>query len=425
MRRFFYWVKRGNFDEITIRMTRNASVGFIFITVLIDILGFGIIIPVMPELISGLTSLPVNEAAEKGSLLMSVYAIMQFICSPILGGLSDRYGRRSVLLISLFAFSIDYLFMALAPTYAWLFLGRMISGMTGASFSVASAYIADISTPQTRAKNFGMIGMAFGLGFIFGPIIGGLLGKIGTRVPFYGAAVLCLINWLYGYFILPESLKKENRRAFDIKRSNPLGSIKQIKKYPSIAGMLLCVFLIYMAAQAVQAPWGYFCKHRFGWNEDWIGYSLGMVGIMVALVQGGLIRIINPRLGNEKSLFAGLVLYSIGLILFSFASQGWMMFAFTAVYCLGGLAGPALQAIMSTKVPPNAQGELQGIITSIMSLTMIFGPLLMNYLFTYFTKKSAPIYFPGVHFFAGFIFMLASAGVAYINLQKHKQLKTA
>lgn len=399
-------------------LNRNAATGFIFITVLIDVIGFGIIIPVMPKLISDLKHVSVNEAAEYGSWLMSTYAIMQFIFSPVVGGLSDKYGRRKILLVSLLAFAVDYIFLALAPTYGWLFVGRIISGITGASFTVASAYIADVSTPETRAKNFGMIGMAFGLGFIIGPLIGGLLGKFGVRVPFYGAAILCLLNWLYGYFILPESLAPENRRAFDFKRSNPLGAIKQVKNYPSMMPLFICIYFIYMAAQAVQSTWSYFCKYQFSWTEGQIGISLAVVGFMVALVQGFLLRFVNPRLGNEKSLYIGLLFYSAGLILFSVASQGWMMYAFTVVYCLGGIAGPAIQSIMAGKAPPNAQGELQGIVTSIMSVTMIFGPLFMNYLFAWFTTGSAPVHFPGVPFFAGFVFMLASASVAYFALHK-------
>jgi MFS transporter, DHA1 family, tetracycline resistance protein len=403
-------------------LNKNAATGFIFITVLIDVIGFGIIIPVMPKLISDLKQVPVNEAAEYGSWLMSTYAIMQFIFSPVVGGLSDKFGRRKILLVALLAFAVDYIFLALAPTYEWLFIGRIISGITGASFTVASAYIADISTPQTRAKNFGMIGMAFGLGFIIGPLIGGLLGKFGVRVPFYGAAILCLLNWIYGYFILPESLAPENRRPFDFKRSNPLGAIKQVKKYPAMYALFACIFLIYMAAQSVQAPWSYFCKYRFSWSEDQIGISLAVVGFMVALVQGVLIRFINPKLGNEKSLYIGLLFYSAGLLMFAFASQGWMMYAFTVVYCIGGLAGPAIQSLMAAQVPPNAQGELQGIVTSIMSVTMIFGPLLMNYLFTWFTRTTSEVKFPGAAFFAGFIFMLASAAVAYFALHKKSKL---
>ncbi|MBS1513214.1 MAG: TCR/Tet family MFS transporter [Bacteroidetes bacterium] len=397
---------------------KDAAIGFIFITILVDMIGFGIIIPVMPDLISSLKHVPINTAATYGSWLMSAYAATQFIFAPIIGGLSDHYGRRKILLLSLLGFSIDYIFLALAPSYGWLFVGRIIAGITGASFTTASAYIADVSTPETRAKNYGMIGAAFGMGFIIGPVIGGFLGKFGLRVPFYGAAILCAINWLYGFFVLPESLAPENRRPFDILRSNPVGSVKQIKKYPSIAWLLVSVFLLYMASHAVQSHWSYFGKYRFQWSETMIGISLGVVGALVAIVQGGLIRVINPKLGNEKSVYVGLLMYSIGLILFAFAAKTWMMFVFLIPYCLGGIAGPALQSLMSSRVPANAQGELQGIFTSMMSLTAIFGPPLMNNLFFYFTKDGAPVHFPGAAFLMGAVFMLASTVVAYFTVHK-------
>jgi DHA1 family tetracycline resistance protein-like MFS transporter len=397
---------------------RSAAIGFIFVTILLDVIGFGIIIPVMPDLIAQLKHVPTNAAATYGSWLMSAYALTQFIFSPIIGGLSDQYGRRKILLISLFGFAIDYIFLAMAPTYEWLFLGRIISGITGASITTASAYIADVSTNETRAKNFGMLGAAFGMGFIIGPVIGGMLGKFGLRVPFYGAAILCALNWLYGYFVLPESLPIENRRTFDIKRSNPLGAFKQMKKYPAIGNLLISVFLLYMASHAVQSHWSYFGKYRFNWDKPTIGYSLGVVGLLVAVVQGVLIRYINPKLGNEKSVYIGMLLYTLGLVLFAFASQSWMMFVFLIPYCLGGIAGPALQSLMAGKVPPNAQGELQGIITSIMSLTAIFGPPIMNNLFFFFTSPKTPVHFPGAAFLLGSVFMICSAAVAYFTIHK-------
>jgi MFS transporter, DHA1 family, tetracycline resistance protein len=397
---------------------RNAAIGFIFVTILIDVIGFGIIIPVMPDLIATLKHVPTNNAATYGSWLMSAYALTQFVFAPIIGGLSDQYGRRKILLFSLFGFAVDYVFLALAPSYEWLFVGRIIAGITGASITTASAYIADVSTTETRAKNFGMLGAAFGMGFIIGPVIGGMLGKFGLRVPFYGAAILCGLNWLYGYFVLPESLAQENRRTFDIRRSNPLGSFKQMKKYSAIGGLLVAVFLLYMASHAVQSHWSYFGKYRFNWDETTIGLSLGVVGLLVAVVQGGLTRFINPKLGSEKSVYIGMLLYTLGLLLFAFASQTWMMFVFLIPYCFGGIAGPALQSLMAGKVPANAQGELQGIITSIMSLTAIFGPPLMNGLFFFFTSNKTPVHFPGAAFLLGSVFMLSSAGVAYYSIHK-------
>lgn len=399
---------------------RTPAIGFIFITLLIDIIGFGIIIPVMPRLIAELKHVDISSASQYGSFLTSVYAIMQFFFAPLIGNLSDKYGRRPVLLFSLFGFAVDYLFLSFAPTYGWLFVGRLVAGITGASFTTAAAYIADVSTPETRAKNFGLIGAAFGLGFIIGPVIGGELSHFGLRAPFYFAGCLTLLNWLYGYFILPESLSKENRRPFDWKRANPVGSLLHLKKYPAISGLIFSLLFIYLASHAVQSNWSYFTMYRFKWSEQMVGRSLGMVGILVALVQVVLIRILNPKIGNEKSVYSGLVLYSLGMLLFAFASQGWMMFVFLVPYCLGGIAGPALQAILAGHVPPNEQGELQGALTSIMSLTAIFGPLIMNNLFYYFTHDKAPLLFPGAPFLLGAILMLASAFVAFYTLRHER-----
>lgn len=404
---------------------RNAAIGFIFFTLLIDVIGFGLVIPVFPELISHMLEIPVNEASKYGGWLAAAYAVMQFVFAPVLGGLSDRFGRRPILLFSLFGFGVDYLFMAFAPSFGWLFVGRIISGVTGASFTTASAYIADVSTPENRAKNFGMIGAAFGLGFIIGPMLGGWLGQIGTRIPFYAAAGLALVNWLYGFFILPESLPVEKRRIFDWKRANPVGSLLHLKKYPAISGLISSFILIYLAAHAVQSNWSYFTMYKFGWNKAMVGNSLALVGILVAIVQGGLIRVINPKLGNERSAYLGLSLYAIGLFLFAFASQSWMMFVFLIPYCLGGIAGPALQAIISGHVPSNEQGELQGALTSIMSVTTIIGPLMMTNLFSYFTHHNSLFYFPGAPFFLGAIFMTASAVISYLVLRSEKHHQAA
>lgn len=402
---------------------RNAAIGFIFITLLIDVIGFGIIIPVMPQLISDMKHVDISTAAKYGSYLTVAYAITQFLFAPVLGSLSDKYGRRPVLLFSLFGFGIDYLFLALAPSYNWLFAGRIIAGITGASFSTAAAYIADISEPENRAKNFGMIGAAFGIGFIIGPLLGGLLSSFGQRIPFYAAAALALLNWAYGFFVLPESLKKENRREFNWKRANPIGTLLHLRKFASVAGLLLSVLLLYIAAHAVMSNWNYFTIHRFKWNETMVGISLAVVGVLVALVQAGLTRVINPKIGSEKSLYSGLALYAIGMLLFGIANQSWMMFVFLIPYCLGGIAQPAIQAVMAGKVPPNAQGELQGAITSLMSLAAIIGPLVMNNLFFFFTHSEAPIYLPGAPFFLGSILMAASAIIAYKTLHQAKTVK--
>jgi DHA1 family tetracycline resistance protein-like MFS transporter len=374
----------------------------------------------MPVLIEELIHGDLSAASRWGGWLTFAFAFMQFLCAPILGNLSDRYGRRPVLLFSLFGFGIDYILIAVAPTIGWLFVGRIIAGITGASFTTASAYIADISAPAERAKNFGMIGAAFGLGFIIGPVIGGLLGSMGSRVPFIAAAVLSLLNWLYGYFVLPESLDKANRRNFTWKRANPVGSLMHLRKYPALSGLIISLMLIYIAVHSVQSTWAFFNMEKFKWDERMVGISLGVVGLLVGLVQGGLIRIINPRLGNERSIYIGLAFYSLGLVLFAFASQSWMMFAFLIPYCLGGICGPALQAVISNHVPPNEQGELQGALTSLMSVTTIIGPPVMTNLFAYFTQKGAPVYFPGAPFLLGAMLMLTSTILAYRMFRTEK-----
>jgi len=387
---------------------RSAAIGFIFVTLLIDTIGFGLIIPVLPGLIQELSGGTNSEASRIGGWLLFAFAGAQFLFAPILGGLSDRFGRRPILLGSLFGFGIDYIFLALAPTIAWLFVGRLIAGVMGASFTTAGAYIADVSTPEKRAQNFGMIGAAFGLGFIIGPALGGLLGSFGPRVPFLIAAGLSLLNWLYGYFILPESLKPENRRPFDWKRANPVGSLVNLGRYPVILGLVASLVLIYIAAHAIQSNWAYYVIEKFKWTPGMIGLSLAAVGLLIAGVQGGLIRIIIPKLGQKRSLYVGLALYSFGFVLFAFATQGWMMFAFLVPYCLGGIAGPAIQGIISSQVPANEQGELQGALTSLMSVTSIIGPLLMTQLFGYFTASNAPVYFPGAPMLMGAVLTLLS-----------------
>jgi MFS transporter, DHA1 family, tetracycline resistance protein len=400
--------------------SRKAAMGFIFVTLLIDVTGLGIMIPVFPDLIKELTGGNISQVSQWGGVLTVIYAIIQFFCAPIIGNLSDKYGRRPVLLISLLGFGIDYLFMALAPTIWWLFVSRVIAGVTGASFTTASAYIADVSTNETRAKNFGLLGAAFGLGFIIGPSLGGLLAHFGLRVPFYVAAGCCLLNAAYGYFVLPESLSKEHRRKFEWKRANPLGSVTHLKKYPSVLGLIASLVLVYVAAHALQSTWTYINIERFNWSPQMLGYSLAVVGIMTALVQGVLIRFVNPKLGNEKSVYIGLAIYSLGMLAFAFANQSWMMFAFMIPYCLGGIAGPALQAILAGHVPRNEQGELQGALTSMVSLTSIIGPLVMTSLFAWFTKPKAPVHFSGAPFLLGSILLMASALVAYSVLKNEK-----
>lgn len=399
--------------------SRKAALSFIFITLLLDVIGIGLIIPVFPQLIEQLIGGNISQASQWSGWLTFAYAIMQFVCAPIIGNLSDKYGRRPVLLLSLLGFGIDYIFLALAPTIWWLFVGRIIAGVFGASMTTATAYIADISTKENRAQNFGMIGAAFGVGFIIGPALGGLLGEIGPRVPFVAAAILTFVNVIYGYFVLPESLDKEHRRAFEWRRANPLGSLMQLRKYKGLGGLIIALVFLYIASHSVQSTWTFVNIEKFNWSTSMIGISLTVVGVLVAAVQGGLIRFINPKLGNEKSIYVGFVLYAIGLFLFAFASESWMMFAFLVPYCLGGIAGPALQAIMSGNVPQNEQGELQGALTSLMSVTAIIGPIFMTNLFAWFTRPGTTIKFAGAPFLAGAVLMLISVLIAYRTMKGH------
>jgi DHA1 family tetracycline resistance protein-like MFS transporter len=397
----------------------QAALGFIFITMLIDVIGWGIIIPVIPGLIEELIQGDISEAAKVGGWITFAYAITQFVFAPLIGSLSDQYGRRPIILISLLGFTLDYILLALAPSITWLFIGRIIAGITGASITTASAYIADISTIENRAKNFGMIGAAFGLGFIIGPVIGGLLGQYGARVPFYAAAALCFLNFLYGYFILPESLPKEKRSVLNLKKANPIGSFLHLKKYPKLIGLASSMFLLYVASHAIQSNWSFFTMYKFNWDEKMVGISLGVIGLFVALVQGVLIRWVNPWLGNEKSIYAGFFLYSLGMLLFTFANQSWMMFIFLIPYCLGGIAGPALQAVISIQVPETEQGKIQGTLTSLMSASAIVGPPLMTGIFYYFTKEQTPFKFAGAPFLLASILMTISAVMAYYSFRKN------
>lgn len=391
---------------------------FIFITILVDIIGIGIIIPVIPSLIENLTEGGLSEASRIGGWLIFAFAIMQFLFAPLMGILSDKFGRRPILLLALLGLGIDYIFHAFAPSIGWLFVGRVFAGITGASITVATAYIADISTPEKKAQNFGMIGAAFGLGFIIGPVIGGLAAKVSLQLPFLIAAGLTLLNVVYGFFILPESLAPEKRREVDLKRANPLGSLKLIRKYPIVAGLMVSFFLVYMASQAVQTTWTYFTMFKFEWDETMVGYSLGVVGVIVAIVQGGLVKYAVKLWGEKKTIYIGYVFWIIGLTLFASTTQGWMLFAFLLPYCLGGIASPTLQGVVSNQVADNEQGELQGAMTALISLSSIIGPLVMTNLFYQFTQDDAPFQFAGAPFALGAVLVLASFILSRKSLRK-------
>ena len=399
---------------------KSTGLFFIFITVVIDAVGLGIIIPVMPKLIQELIHGDISQASQYGGWLVFAYAITQFVFASVLGNLSDKWGRRPVLLVSLLGFCFNYLLMGWAPSIIWLFVGRLIAGVTGASYTVAAAYIADVSTPSNKAQNFGLLGAAFGLGFIIGPVLGGILGHYGARIPFYAAAGLCFINFAYGYFVVPESLKPELRRPFQWKSANPIGAFKHIYSYPHILPLIVCIFLVNMAANAVQSTWSYYTMEKFQWNEKLVGISLGFIGTLLMIVQAGLIRIIIPKLGLRKSILISLLLYSVTFPLYGLATESWMLYAISVPYVLAGLAGPAIQSYISNHIPQNEQGQIQGGITSVVSLTAIIGPIIMTSLFSYFSKKGAPVYFPGAPFILAGIFAIIALIIA-ISYFKNRQ----
>ena len=391
-----------------VRKDSRAALSFIFITVLIDTIGFGIVLPVIPNLLIELTHVDVSQASIYGGWLAFAYAIMQFIFGPIIGNLSDRFGRRPVLLLSLLAFGIDYVLMGFAPTIGWLFIGRAVAGIAGAAHTTANAYIADVSPPEKRAQNFGLMGAAFGLGFIFGPALGGILGDYGPRAPFFAAALLALVNMAYGLFVLPESLPRESRRPFHWRRANTLGTIIQLRQYPAVVLLAVVHFLWTLGHQVLPATWAFYTQQKFGWSPTEIGFSLAFAGVLMAAVQAGLTRVLIPRLGERVAVLIGLTAAGIGYLGYAFAWHGWMLYPVMVVGMLGGLTFPSLNALMSQRIPKTSQGELQGAIASIFSLTTIIGPVMMTQLFGYFTSPQAPVQFPGAAFvFAAFLVLIS------------------
>ncbi len=404
---------------IDITKSRHA-LAFIVFVVLLDAISFGIILPVMPKLIISLTDATLSEASRIGGYLMFTYAIVQFFAAPILGNLGDKYGRRPILLYTLAALGLDYLLMASAPTILWLFVARLIAGVASSSFAIAYAYVTDITLAENRAQRFGMIGAAFGGGLVLGPVIGGLLGEYGARIPFYAAAGLALTNLVYGYFMLGESLSKENRREFDIRRANPIGAVIQLKKYPVIMGLAFAYFLYMIGHLSLPSTWTYYTIEKFSWSESQIGLSLGFAGVFMIIVQAVLIRWAIPKMGAYRAGILGMVAIIIGFCGYAFSVQGWQLYPWLVVAALSGFVSPAFQSIMTSQIPANAQGELQGSLSSMNSITAIIGPLLMTQLFAAFTDEQSSIYFPGVSFFAAAILSLTCLLIFVPVVRKHK-----
>jgi DHA1 family tetracycline resistance protein-like MFS transporter len=377
---------------------RNAFF-FVIVTVFIDMMAFAVIMPSIPFLISDLTGLAVEDAIPWGGYLTVVYALMNFFSQPILGNLSDRFGRRPILLISMGTLAIDFLIMGFAHSIWLLFLGRLLSGISGATHSTAAAYIADTTEPEQRAQAFGMLGAAFGLGFILGPAIGGYLGQFDPRYPFFAAAALAGVNFVYGLFVLPESLDHEHRRKFDWKRANAFGSFKHFSKLPHLYWFILAYGLFSFGHWVYPATFSYFGPIRYGWDSNMTGLVLSAVGVGSAIVQAGLIKAFIKQFGATQTMFIGFILGVLSYVAYGFASEGWMVFLIVAVGALAGVFGPALNQIMTSRVERNAQGELQGALASVQSLTAIFSPLAMTQVLFYFTHSDAPVYLPGAAFF--------------------------
>lgn len=381
---------------------------FIFLTALMDSIGFGIIMPVLPNLIMQVSGESLSAAAEYGGWLMFVYAIMQFFCAPIVGNASDRFGRRPVLLLSLFVVGVNYIFMGLAETLVLLFVGRIISGIGASTMSTCNAYIADVTPAEERAQNFGLIGAAFGMGFVIGPVVGGFLGEFGARVPFLAAAALSFTNMAFGIFVLKESLQPEHRRPFLFVRANPLGTLIQLRRFPVVFGIIGVMFLYHMGHHVLPSIWSYFTIERFGWSPREIGYSLGFIGVLMVFVQGYLIRVVLPKTGLRMAAVIGMLFTITAFAGYASATAPWMMYVAMVPGALGALVGPAMQGIATSQIGSSQQGELQGGLSSTMSLTAIISPLMMTQTFGYFTSPQAPVYFPGASFaLAGILTVLS------------------
>ncbi len=391
----------------------KPAVRFIFITLVLDVLGLGLIIPVAPRLVEQLSGGNEATAGPLVGLLGATYAAMQFLFAPLLGSLSDRYGRRPVILISLLGSGLDYLALAIAPNLAWLFIARAINGLSGANITAAAGYIADVTPPEKRAAGFGMIGAAFGLGFVIGPAMGGILGEYGIRIPFIVAGVLTLINWLYGCFVLPESLPPEKRRkTFNWKRANPAGSLLGLRRYPIVFGLAWAIFLLNLAQYGLHATWVLYTKYRYDWSSRDVGLSLMVVGLCAAAVQGGLARRVIPMLGERRAMLIGFAIAVLAYIGYGAATAGWVLYAVIVIGSLGAIGQPAGQGLISRTVGADEQGEIQGGITSLVSVAGVVGPILGGTVFGYFIGEHRPLAepLPGAPFFVSA--MLAAAGLA-------------
>jgi DHA1 family tetracycline resistance protein-like MFS transporter len=393
---------------------RKPAVIFILVTLMLDVLGIGLIIPILPRLIESFAHHDIVTASRLYGALGALYALMQFVCAPIIGSLSDRFGRRKVILASLFAYAVDYVILVFAPNIGWLFVGRILTGITGANFSAAMAYIADVSPPEKRAANFGMMGAAFGLGFIAGPALGGLLGKHGLfgidplRAPFVVAGCLTLVNWMYGCFVLPESLAPKNRRPFSWARSNPIGALRAFRSHPAAIELAATYFLLNLAHQVFPATWVLYTEYRYKWDTFQTGLSLTVVGVVVAVVQGGLTRVAVAKLGEKKTIMMGMTISTLAYIGYGSASVGWIVYVILCFGAFGGVTMPTIQSVISRQVGADEQGRLQGALMSLASIAGILGLIILPSLFAYSISPRAPIHLPGSPYYFSCVLVIAA-----------------
>lgn len=395
---------------------REPALKFIFVTMVLAVLGFGLFIPVLPGVVKGFQHGDESAGSHMYGVLVGVYALLQFVGSPILGALSDRFGRRKVILIALAGSSIDYVIMALATSVlsakdatpsalasgmTWLFIARVISGFTAGVMATANAYVADVLPPEKRAGGFGILGAAFGIGFVIGPFVGGFLGGISLQLPFWFAAGCSGLNWLYGYFVLPESLKPENRRAFEWKRANPVGALRILKRFPGVRGMADAYFMLMLSQTVLYSTWVLCMQHRYAWSTGAVGTSLGVAGVMAAIVQATLVKRIVPRLGDNRAVITGMCISIAALICYGLAPSGWMIYVIIPIGALGAMGGPAVQSYITRHVPANEQGAVQGIFGGLASLAGIPGPLIGTWSFGWAIEHGMPAWLAGIAFFEG------------------------
>lgn len=381
-------------------------------------IGIGLIVPIIPDLIASLTGENLSDAAKTGAWLIISYAIAQFLFAPVMGELSDRFGRKPILLLALFGLGLDYAIHAFSPTIGWLVLGRILAGVFGASHTVATAYIADISTKEDKAKNFGIIGAAFGLGFVIGPAIGGIIGEgWGVKAPFFVAALFSLLNLLFGLFFVKESLPKERRRPIAFSRMIPFSWLAHMSKYKAAIGFIFAFALVQLAGQVMPVIWSFFTMERYSWSKFEVGISLMVVGLLVSAVQAGLTGVLVKKYGNKKVIMAGFTLWTLGMFAIIFANNTFYLYLATLPYLLGGIAGPTIQGVVSNMVSEKEQGNLQGVLTSLGSLSAIIAPVIYATLFSFYTSDSAPMYFPGAPFLAGAIILVLATLVVSFALK--------